>query len=88
MFCEDLGYNDIVVRGLEQLTILNFIDEFLWNWSIRDVDKVTVGKLINLLKDEDLNRMDVVEIFEGWVQEDLYFRLLIRVIDIFYYIKG
>lgn len=88
MFCEDLGYNDIVVRGLEQLTILNFIDEFLWNWSIRDVDKVTVGKLINLLKDEDLNRMDVVEIFKGWVQEDLYFRLLIRVIDIFRYIKG
>lgn len=57
--------------------IVNFIDEFLWMWSIRDVDKVMVGNLINFLKEEDLSCMDVVEIFEDWVKGDLYFRLLI-----------
>lgn len=57
--------------------IVNFIDEFLWMWSIRDVDKVMVGNLINFLKEEDLGCMDVVEIFEDWVKGDLYFRLLI-----------
>lgn len=88
MLCEDLGYNDTVARGLEQPTTSNPTDELLWNWSTRDADKATVGKLINLLKDEDLNRMDVVEILKGWVQEDPYSRLSTRVIDIPRHIKG
>ncbi|XP_068700046.1 uncharacterized protein [Montipora foliosa] len=88
MLCEDLGYNETVARGLEQPTTSNPTDELLWNWSTRDADKATVGKLIDLLKDEDLNRMDVVEILEGWVQEDPHIRLLTRAIDIPRHIKG
>ncbi|XP_044164847.1 uncharacterized protein LOC122948815 isoform X3 [Acropora millepora] len=82
MLCEDLGYEATVARSLEQPTTSNPTDELLWNWSEKDADKATVEKLIDLLKEEDLERMDVVEILEGWVQKGPYSRLSTRVIDI------
>ncbi|XP_067049599.1 uncharacterized protein [Acropora muricata] len=88
MLCEDLGYDATVARGLEQPTTSNPTDELLWDWSKRDADKATVEKLIDLLKDEDLKRMDVVKILEGWVQKGPYSRLSARVMDIPRHIKG
>ena len=40
----------------------------LTEWSIRN-SEATVGKLIEMLKEEDFRRMDVVKILEDWVNE-------------------
>lgn len=82
MLCEDLGYSNTEARGLEQPTTANPTDELLWMWSTRDADKATVGNLINLLKEEDLSRMDVVEILEDWVKGDPHSRLSTRANDV------
>ncbi|XP_067029842.1 uncharacterized protein [Acropora muricata] len=82
ILCQALECDEALPRRLEQRTTSNPTDELLWDWSKRDADKATVEKLIDLLKDEDLNRMDVVEILEGWVQKGPYSRLSTRVIGI------
>lgn len=88
MLCEDLGYSNTEARGLEQPTTANPTDELLWMWSTRDADKATVGNLINLLKEEDLSRMDVVEILVDWVKGDPHSRLSTRANDIPHLIKS
>ncbi|XP_067049588.1 uncharacterized protein [Acropora muricata] len=88
ILCQALECDEAVARGLEQRTTSNPTDELLWDWSKRDADKATVEKLIDLLKDEDLKRMDVVKILECWVQKGPYSRLSARVMDIPRHIKG
>lgn len=82
MLCEDLGYNNTVARGLEQPTTANPTYELLWMWSLRDADEATVGNLINLLREEDLKRTDVVNILKDWVEGDPHSRLSTRANDI------
>ena len=45
----------------------NPTDEILKTWSKKL--EATVGKLIEILKGEDLERMDVVKVLEDWVNE-------------------
>lgn len=84
MLCEKLGYDQSVVRGLEQEMRVNPTDELLLDWSNEHGSEATVEKLINLLKekDSDFYRGDVVEILEGWVQEDRSSRSSTQPIDI------
>jgi len=65
MLAEKLGFNRDFIRAIEQVT--NPTDVILQNWS--SSGEARVGKLIELLKGEDLERMDVVAILEDWVNE-------------------
>lgn len=82
MLCEKLGYGARVARGLEAERTENPTDELLWTWCTTRAHEATVEKLINLLKEEDFRRMDVVEILEDWVQEGPSSRLSTQPIDI------
>jgi len=82
MLCEKLGYDQTVARGLEQATTVNPTDELLWTWRTTRAHEATVEKLINLLKEEDFCRMDVVTILEDWVQNGPSSRLSTQPIDI------
>ena len=63
MLAEKVGLDGYEIRYIEQLE--NPADVVLKTWSpARDA---TVGRLIELLKDEDLKRMDVAEVLEKWV---------------------
>ena len=65
MLAEKVGFNRDFIRAIEQVT--NPTDVILQNWS--SSSEATVGNLIELLKGEDLERMDVVAILEEWVYE-------------------
>ena len=65
MLAEKVGFDRDFIRGIEQMT--NPADVILQNWSSKS--EATVGNLIELLKGEDLERMDVAKILEDWVNE-------------------
>ena len=66
MLAEKVGLDGYKIRRIEQWE--NPTDVVLKTWSSsRDA---TVGKLIELLKDEDLKRMDVAEVLEKWVNNE------------------
>lgn len=67
MLGENMGYDKDVTRNLEQR--VNPTDELLQMWGTSN-RQATVGKLIELLKEDGLERMDVVEILEDWVQKE------------------
>lgn len=76
MFCKDfrmlgekLGYTKEETRFLDREVTTNPTDELFDFWCKSDLD-ATVEKLIQRLKEKDLERMDVVKILEGWVQGD------------------
>ncbi|XP_078349634.1 uncharacterized protein LOC144634522 isoform X2 [Oculina patagonica] len=62
---EKMGYGKDVTRNLEQNNV-NPTNELLQMWSVKP--EATVGNLIGLLKEEDLERMDVAAVLEDWVQ--------------------
>ena len=64
MLGEKLGFDKDVTRNLEQLR--NPTEELLQLWRVKP--QATVGRLIELLKEKDMERLDVVELLEGWVQ--------------------
>ena len=61
---EKMGYSKDVTRDLERKD--NPTDALLQLWSIKP--EATVQNLIALLKDTDLDRMDVATILEDWVE--------------------
>ena len=63
MLAEKVGLDGNKIRRIEQLE--NPTDVVLKTWS--SSRNATVGRLIELLKDEDLKRMDVAEVLEKWV---------------------
>ena len=66
MLAEKVGLDGYEIRYTEQLE--NPANVVLSTWSSsRDA---TVGRLIELLKDEDLKRMDVAEVLEKWVNNE------------------
>ena len=66
MLAEKVGLDGYEIRYIEQLE--NPANVVLSTWSSsRDA---TVGRLIELLKDEDLKRMDVAEVLEKWVNNE------------------
>lgn len=65
MLAEKVGFDRDFIRNIEQIT--NPTDVILQQWSSKN--DATVGNLIELLKGEDLQRMDVVKILEDWVNE-------------------
>lgn len=65
MLAEKVGCDRNFIRYTEQMT--NPTDVILQNWSSKS--EATVGNLIELLKGEDLERMDVAKILEDWVNE-------------------
>ena len=65
MLAEKLGFDRDFIRAIEQMT--NPTDVILQNWP--SSSEATVGNLIDLLKGEDLERMDVAAILESWVNE-------------------
>ena len=67
MLGENMGYDKDVTRNLEQR--VNPTNELLQMWGTSN-RQATVGKLIELLKEDGLKRMDVVEILEDWVQKE------------------
>ena len=69
MLGEKLGYERNVIDSLEQGET-NPTDELLQKWcNSNRHDQATVKRLIELLEEDDLGRMDVVEILENWVKE-------------------
>jgi len=65
---EKMGYSKEVTRNLEQENESpNPTAQLLEMWCKQPNSQSTVGKLIELLKEEDLGRMDVVKIIEDWV---------------------
>ena len=66
MLGEVMGYDRDVTRNLEQEK--NPTNELLKMWCSSN-RQATVGRLIELLKHDDLERMDVVEVLEKWVEE-------------------
>lgn len=65
MLAEKVGFDRDFIRSVEQMT--NPTDVILQTWS--SSSEATVGKLIELLKGEDLERMDVAAILEEWANE-------------------
>ena len=63
MLAEKVGFSRDEIRTVEKSG--NPTDEILVRWS--SSGDVTVETLINLLKTEDLERMDVAKILEEWV---------------------
>lgn len=68
MFVEKVGFSRDEIRMIEQGE--NFIDMVLQIWLLKR--EVIVGNLIDLLIGEDLERMDVVKVFEDWVNDICY----------------
>ena len=65
MLAEEVGLNRDETNFIEQLK--NPTDEILKTWSKKS--EATVGKLIDILKGEHLERMDVVKVLEDWVYQ-------------------
>lgn len=63
MLAEKVGFSRDQIRDVEKSG--NPTDQILVKWS--STGDVTVENLINLLKTEDLERMDVAKILEDWV---------------------
>ena len=63
---EKMGFNKDVTRNLEQRRYPT--NELLQLWSTTR-SQATVGCLIEMLKEKDFDRSDVVEILENWVCE-------------------
>ena len=82
MLGEKLRFNKTVTHGLGNKTTANPTDELLLAWSAADDNKATVKKLIELLKEKDLERMDVVNVLENWLKQDPYSKLSSKVSDI------
>ncbi|XP_067057120.1 uncharacterized protein [Acropora muricata] len=61
---EKMGFGKDVTRNLEQR--LNATKQLLQLWSTTR-PKATVGRLIEMLKEKDFDRSDVVELLEDWV---------------------
>ena len=61
---EKMGFSKDVTRNLEQR--LNATEQLLKLWSTTR-PKATVGRLIEMLKEKDFDRSDVVELLEDWV---------------------
>ena len=61
---EKMGFDKDVTRNLEQR--LHPTNELLQLWS-RKSSKAKVGCLIEMLKEKDFDRSDVVEVLENWV---------------------
>ena len=61
---EKMGYDKDVTRNLEQRR--NPTHELFQLWSTTS-SKATVGCLIEMLKEKDFERTDVVEVLESWV---------------------
>lgn len=66
MLAEKVGLSKYETDFIDQ-TYPNRTDEILKQWSRKR--EATVGKLIELLKKEDFERMDVADILEDWVNE-------------------
>lgn len=67
MLAEKVGLDRDETNFVEQLK--DPTDEILKTWSKKS--EATVGKLIEILKGEDLERMDVVKILQDWVNEKI-----------------
>ena len=65
MLAEKVGFDRDFIRAIEQVT--NPTDVILQHWS--SSSEVMVGNLIELLKGDGLDRMDVVAILEDWANE-------------------
>ena len=61
---EKMGFSKDVTRNLEQR--LHATNQLLQLWSTTS-SKATVGCLIEMLKEKDFDRSDVVEVLEKWV---------------------
>lgn len=66
MLAEKVGLNRDETDFIEQ-KFPNHTDEILKTWSKKS--EATVGNLIELLKADDFERIDVAEILENWVSE-------------------
>ena len=66
MLAEKVGLDGYEIQFVEQLE--NPTDVVLSTWS--SSPDATVGRLIELLKDEDYKRMDVAEVLEKWVNNE------------------
>lgn len=64
---EKMGFDKDLTRNLEQRQ--HPTNELLQLWSTIS-SQPTVGCLIEMLKDRDLERMDVVEVLESWVYNE------------------
>lgn len=70
MLAERLDFDRHLILVWEQLQNCsrpNPTNELLKLWSVNSGDEATVQRLIELLKQDDLKRMDVVNILEDWV---------------------
>jgi len=67
LLSEKMGYCKDVTRNLEQR--VNPTDVLLRMWCKSNC-QATVGRLIELLQDDEMERMDVVEILEKWVHKE------------------
>ena len=65
MLAEEVGLNRDETNFIEQLK--NPTEEILKTWSKKS--EATVGKLIDILKGEHFERMDVVKVLEDWVYQ-------------------
>ena len=69
MLSEKLGFDKDFTRSLEQQK--NPTEVLLRSWRSSN-RQATVERLIEFLKQEDMERLDVVEVLEGWVQKKVY----------------
>jgi len=67
LLSEKMGYCKDVTRNLEQR--VNPTDLLLKMWCKSNC-QATVSRLIELLQDDEMERMDVVEILEKWVHKE------------------
>jgi len=67
MLAEKVGLNRDETDFIEQ-KFPNHTDEILKTWSTKSRE-ATVGNLIELLKADDFERIDVADILENWVFE-------------------
>ena len=83
---EKMGFSKEETRKLEQGK-RNPTDELLQMWGESN-PQPTVEKLIELLKENDMQRIDVAQILQNWVQGEPHTRSSTRVTDIPYSIYG
>ena len=74
MLAEKAGLGKNKINNLEQ-TEISPTHAILTEWSIKN-SEATVEKLIEMLKEKDFERMDVVKILEDWVYENHVFSRL------------
>ena len=68
MLAEMVGLDKNTISNVEQAPNSNPTYAILKEWSIKN-SEATVRKLIEVLKDDDFKRMDVVNVLEDWVYE-------------------